>query len=47
MVNNQSIIDSAIIDIKKGMPITEFDRLYPELKEKKQVFTDFSIDIAA
>jgi hypothetical protein len=39
------LIKQALSDIEAGMPIDKFDSIYPELKEQKQIFTQYDSDI--
>jgi len=42
-----NIAQSAIADINAGMPIEEFDNLYPELSMSKGIFESYAMDINA
>lgn len=41
------ISQAAISDINAGMPIEEFDNIYPELATSKGLFEQYALDIKA
>ena len=41
------ITQQALSDIKAGMPMSEFEKYYPELSNQKQIFTQLSSEIKA
>lgn len=44
---NTDLAQSAISDIHAGMPIEEFDKIYPELAQNKGIFQQYALDVQA
>ncbi len=42
-----NIAQSAISDLHAGMPIEEFDKIYPELAMSKGLFEQYALDVQA